>query len=187
MCAYALQSWTASNEAVAETKSYVAIQGRGEGFLSWLLSLIGIAPTASLAITGEDVKLTENNFSGDGSLVIPLEQVSSVRYGWSRPWRAAVWLAAIIVGFGYMVAAAGHGFVGMGIVVLGAVVAVVVYLQSRTLVIGFGAVGGERLEFHFRPGKVGGEAVGPAHAAYVTDLALLLVEKRKHALAEVRP
>lgn len=183
MCAFVLRSWTASSEPSGESSVHVAIHGRGAGAGSWLLRLVGIDPSASVEITGEDIKLSANRLTGDVATILPLEQLSSTRHGWHRPWASALALAAASAWLGSLFALRRFGLLGTGLTAAGWVAAAWYFLQSRILVLAWIGHGGEHLEFHFHPGNVAGEEISQPHAAFVCELTHVLAEKRAAALA----
>jgi hypothetical protein len=92
--AYVIKEWLAS-EAPNQDGVFISIKGREGGLLSFLLSLVGINPTVSLVVDGQNLRFEEGSLAGFFRWVTPLTNVCSGGYGYRKPWKPAVIIAIL--------------------------------------------------------------------------------------------
>ena len=172
MTTYVIKSWSASS-VPDQDGNYVNIDGRAGGLMSWLLNLLGISPTVSLAVRGDKIMFQKGSLEGSQHLLTPLENTCSMFYAFRRPLKEAV-ILGIILGL--------LTFFSFGI--LGIAIAVVYYLLNKTLTIGFTDIGGHQQVVPFKRSVLEGQVIDEAEAARVCDLIQRLVDnRRERALA----
>jgi hypothetical protein len=96
--ALVIKSWSAT-EAPDADGSYITIVGRQEGLLSWLLSIMGIDATTTLRIDAETVYFEAGSLAGFQQRVIPLANLSSAYFGYTKPWQTALVLGVVLTSF----------------------------------------------------------------------------------------
>jgi hypothetical protein len=138
--ALVIKQWAATERPQAGGE-FVRIQGREAGLLSWLLSLVGIDPTTTLCIDGRSVRLEQGSLSGFARVVTPLPKVATAVYGYAKPWRTAVVVAAVGIAL-----FAVHPIVGL-IVLLGAPA---YYFLNKQLFIEIRDTGAGRARIEFK-------------------------------------
>jgi hypothetical protein len=94
--ALVIKQWNAS-ETPDSSGEYVRIHGREAGLINFLLSFLGIDPTTTLAVDGKSVRLEKGSLAGFARSVTPLTRVASASYGYFKPWKKAVIIAALAI------------------------------------------------------------------------------------------
>lgn len=103
--ALVLKDWEVNLEADAKD-AVVFIHGREEGILSWLLSLIKIDPSTTLNIFNNKVELSQGSWEGNRKIVIPIQEICTAYFGYTKPWKKALMLALIflpVMGLGLII------------------------------------------------------------------------------------
>lgn len=130
MGSYVIKKWHVSEER--DTNGYyIAIHGRSPGLMSWVLSLAGIEATVSFCVDNKNVIYSSGSWSGRSRKSIPLEKISSVYYGFSKPWKEALTLAVVGSALTYGIGA-----------ILFVPIAIVYYILNKKLTIGIGETSG---------------------------------------------
>jgi len=135
MSYYVVKRWKVEEEP-DEKGLYINIAGRMPGALSWLMSLIGIDPTFSIEVDSENFIFQEGSWSGKRRTIIPLKHISSVFYGYQRPWQITLGL--------FMVIAVAISYASTLLIAIptAAVLAIIYFIFMKTLVIGVSESGG---------------------------------------------
>lgn len=142
MATYVVKSWYA-DQKVNSQGHYISLKGRAPGLISWAMSLLGISPTVSFECNCNNIVYETGSWSGKTVKAIPISKVSSVYYGYAKPWKAAVML--VVAGFvlGHLVSSAtGSTSAAVMTTVLLMVLALAYYLLNKNLGIGVAEVGG---------------------------------------------
>lgn len=84
-------------DSTGRAPNLVEIQGRAQGFISWLLTAMSLDATTSLIVTRNEISFRSAKLSGERAIVVPLSSVASLQYGYSKPI-ILIWLSVIIVG-----------------------------------------------------------------------------------------
>ena len=192
MAAYVIKSWGASDRQDV-SGNYVAITGRKEGIISWILALIRIQPTVSITVSESRIEFSQASLSGSVRRMIPLTGVCSTLYGYYKPWKQAllvflilVWIA---VGIGRAISSASGddrfavGALPVGIVI-GVAISVLYYFQNRTLTLGFVENSGIVSAIQFKRSIIEGQDIDEANAEYVCQLVQFFCEARQRALLQ---
>lgn len=173
--AYVITSWTVNDLDAADT--LVEIKGRQDGLISWLLSLLGIEPTVSLRVTRLNVEFSQGSLAGFTRRVVPVANVSSTLYGFTKPWQtaAAIAVMGLFVGGGLM----GQN-VGIGLLILLAIVAgaAVYYFLNKVLTLGFVESGGVFSGIEFKRSVIEGKKIDEKDAAKVIAVIQSLIDAR---------
>lgn len=90
MAALVLKKWHVSNLESTQENPFVDIVGRKSGILAWVLSLLGVDPTTTFTATNSGVTFHEGSLSGAGLSFIPFENISSLSWGYFKPWKLAL-------------------------------------------------------------------------------------------------
>ena len=94
MSAYVVKSWNVSEEP-NQNGNFVEIKGRAPGIISWILALVGIEPTVSIKISDKSFIFEAGSWAGRFYKTIPIAKISSVYYGYSKPWKGALAISVI--------------------------------------------------------------------------------------------
>ena len=181
MATYVIESWRASDQPDANN-NYVAITGRKEGFISWLLGVLRINPTVSITVSANRLEFSEGSLSGNVHRYIPLPGICSTRYGYEKPWKHAVTMAFVLFFLMNVLSArGGFTFVSFVATLLIIGVCVLYYFLSRRLTLGFVEHSGVVSSIQFKPSIVGNQDINEAQAGYVCQLIQSLGETRAAA------
>lgn len=144
----------------------VDIEGRREGFFTWLLTLTGFDPTTRLVVTRRDISLQVGGLDGEFTGMVPCTAVASVHAGYSRSLGHLILgglllaCAAILGGFSSQEVRGSSGFgIMAGGAVLSAVVAlglVIVYFTEKKMAIFVESSGGAIIGMVFKPSVIEG-------------------------------
>lgn len=177
MAAYVVKSWFADQKANPQGR-YISIKGRAPGLISWLMSLVGISPTVSLECGGNNFVYEIGSWSGRMVKAIPLSKISSVYYGYAKPWKEA--LAIFILGpvIGSIMAnITKSGMVAFVVVLLFIGLALAYYLLNKNLSIGVIETGGLLSGIDFKRSIIEGVDVDEAAAEKVYLIIQALVDR----------
>lgn len=165
---FVIKKWQVSETVVNSTQNYVLIEGRAAGFISWLLSLVGISPTVNLEINSERIKFAEGSLAGSAHRVIPLENVCSTYYGYAKPWKEALFIGLLL------------GIPTFGI---GAIIGVIYYYLNKHMTLGFIEVSGVGNGIAFKRSVIEGINVDEKQAQQVAELVQKLIDAKKRPSA----
>jgi hypothetical protein len=184
---YVVEAWHASPEANSDGY-YIAIQGRFDGFLFWILSLLGISPKIIVEVSADRLSITEGSWSGVRTQLTPLKNVSSTGYGCFRPFPQAIILASVLtVVLSYLLGAIiRYDYHVWGNVVgflLGLGAGVYYYLVNRQIAVTFTQISGHVSVVTFKQAFLGGKRVSEVEVKYVCELVKTLIENALEAKA----
>jgi hypothetical protein len=163
--ALVIKQWAATEKPQAGGE-FVRIHGREAGLLSWLLSLVGIDPTTTLCIDGRSVRLEQGSLSGFARVVTPLPKVATAVYGYAKPWRTAVVVAAVGIAL-----FAVHPIVGL-IVLLGAPA---YYFLNKQLFIEIRDAGAGRARIEFKRSVIEGQNIDERAGERIVNIVEMLL------------
>ena len=180
--AYVVKNWQASSMPNANGE-FVRIDGRKEGIVAWLLSLIGIDPTVCLAVTAKNFKIEERTFWGYSSRTIPVSRISEIRDGFARAWLlpcifwaisgfsllcalSSLFQGAIMSTFGALLGTA--IFFGIGYAI---------YFFWRVVVVGVIGTGGHPATISFKPSFIEGKGIDDKAAEEVGRIIQALMDQ----------
>lgn len=63
----------------------VDVSGRAPGLVSWFLTRLGLDPTTTLRCYRDRIEFSEGSWSGQNSRTIPLQSVTSILGGYTKP------------------------------------------------------------------------------------------------------
>ena len=175
MATYVVKSWYADQKADPQGH-YVSIKGRAPGFIAWLMSLVGISPTVSFECGVNNIIYEKGSWSGKFVNTIPLSKISSVHYGYAKPWKAALLLAILGSFFGIMLFPL-SGAAGLVVMLIAWVIAIIYYHLHKDLALGVIEIGGFASRIDFRRSVIEGIAVDEAGAEYAHNIILALVDR----------
>ena len=163
---YVITRWQISAEPIDEAKNYVVVEGRAGGLISWLLSLVQISPIVKMEINGDRILFNQGSLEGSKSRIIPLENISSTYYGYTKPWKESLILGVVL------------GALTFGI---GAIVGVIYYFLNKHLTVGFVEVSGVVNAISFKRSLIEGQNIDETQARTVAELTQQLIDARKRA------
>lgn len=165
---YVIRRWQIAAQPIDEAKNYVVIEGRAGGFVSWLLSLVQISPIVKMEINGDRILFNQGSLAGTASRIIPLENISSTFYGYTKPWKESLVLGIFLGAFTFGI---------------GAIVGVIYYFLNKHLTVGFVEVSGVVNAIAFKRSVIEGQNIDENQARAVADVTQQLIDARKRASA----
>ena len=172
MSAYVVKSWKVSEE-VNEQGNFVDIKGRAPGLISWFLALMGIDATVSIKVSNELFTFEAGSWSGRFYKTIPLSKISSVYYGYSKPWKEALVLFLIL---GVALGVPTYGVM----TVIGGIIALLYYFLNKKLTLGVFEIGGGASGIEIKRSVIEGKKLDEKDAEQVGDLIQqLLISKNR--------
>lgn len=183
MTAYVVKSWDV-NEEVNANGNFVEIKGRAPGVISWFLALVGIEPTVAIKISEKLFVFEAGSWSGKSYKTIPIAKISSVYYGYSKPWKAAL---GIILLFGLFLnipvwisslagkpAVTGLGFLVGLLIAVG--IGLLYYFLNRKLTFGIFEIGGIASGIEIKRSVIEGKKLDEKDAERVGNILNQLIE-----------
>lgn len=177
--ALVLKNWTA-NKQPDDKGRYVDIKARESGLISYLLSLLGIDPTVSMVVDSRNFLFEEGSWAGFRRRVIPLQHISSMFYGYHKPWKSAAGIAAGAFVLSTAIGAASPKF-ALVVLLLGLIAAVVYYVLNKELQIGVVEQSGFSAAIAFKRSAIEGKSIDEHEAELVIEILRDLIESNaKH-------
>lgn len=174
--AYVIKSWNV-NVKPDSNGSYITIVGRMAGLISYLLSICGIDPTVTLRVNSKNLFFTEGSLAGTKHNVIPLRNISSVLYGYHKPWQAMLVLLALGASLAFCLGnAAESGIVAFVVFAIFTVIALAYYALSKKLIIGVIGFGSETFQVVFKRSVIEGKNIDEENAKYVGQVLQSLMD-----------
>ena len=180
MSAYVVKTWEVSTNQ-NESGNYIEIQGRPSGLVSWLLALMGIEPTVAIKVSDKTYSFESGSWSGRFYKSIPLTKISSVFYGYAKPWKEAIGLFIIMLPIVFLVAQAlAQGMNGFGAGMLSfcasLIISLIYYFLNKKLTLGVFEVGGTATGIQIKRSIIEGKKLDETDAEHVGDLIKQLLE-----------
>jgi hypothetical protein len=178
--AYVIKSWQAGDHPDTQN-NFVTITGRNEGFISWLLALFRIEPTFSIVISESSLEISEVSLSGSIRRLIPLPNVCSTVYGYSKPWKKALVLGIFLTFMVHLAITANYPRqVSFGTsftaIMIGLIISLVYYFLNRTLTLGFVEHSGIVNAIEFKRSVIENKDINEAQAGYVCQVVQALID-----------
>jgi len=176
MAAYVIKSWSAKNQPDAQG-IYVQISARAAGLLSWVLNILGISPTITLAVHADKIVFHKGSLEGSLQFLTPLENTCSTFYGYKKPIKEAVAIGAVGLIILCNAVVGGPVLAFLGIICLAA--GIFYYLLNKTVTIGFTDVGGRITHINFKRSVIEGQSIDESATKFVCDLIQFLIDARR--------
>ena len=149
----------------------VYIEGRGRGIGAFFAKLFGTPIRAGLRVDGDNLYFQEATLDGSHERVIPLRNISSTYFGYTRPGREALTLTFTLVWlFG-----------------LGLIIGPLYYLLKRNLTVGVVEMGGIVSAMQFRRSVVRATTVDEAEARRVIQVLRAVLQERQDGTRSPSP
>jgi hypothetical protein len=158
--ALVIKEWKV-NESAHGTDHKVMIKGRQEGIFSFLFSLIGIDPTTTMTVDSHNICYQEGSWAGQRRWVIPLSNVTSGYFGYTKPWKVAL---ALTVAF-------------LPVFFLGLIIGPLYYFFNKQLELGFCEASGRVFPFAFKRSLIEGKNIDEKEGQRILSLIQHTIEK----------
>ena len=176
--ALVVKKFFVSNEP-REDGVYVEILARQSGFFSWLFALFGLDPNYSLSILFDKVVYQASSISGFHKVILPIHSVSSIYFSNARPWGKALFWFLLFVGGAYAAAEMGETKWVVISVVVGLIVAILVYILNRALTIGVTEVTDTTYPLVLKRSVIEGQEISEAKLAEISQIFVALLDAPK--------
>ena len=174
MAEYVIKSWKANEQPQGGGVPPVRIEARAGGLLSWLLNILQISPTISLSVSEDMFTFQRGSLSGSETHNTPLENVCSTFYGYTKPWKEALWIGVIVSLLTFWLAC-----------LPGILAGLLYYYLKKTLTLGYIA-GGQTYRIDFRRSVIEGQNIDETEAARVCAIVQKLVDGRRVRVVQVK-
>lgn len=158
---------------------YVEVIGRRSGVIAWLLSLLRIDPLVEMRIRFSRVEYFSGSFSGFHRVVLPIESVSSVFFGVSRPWGKALFWFVVFIAAAFGASEAGSTSAAIGLVLLGVLIAVLVMVLGRQRLIGLTEMTGDDYSLLLKRSVIEGQEINEAKLEEISRIVIALLDAHK--------
>lgn len=151
--ALVVKSWKVTSQPAPGAPN-ISIVARDSGLLSFVLSTLGIDPTATLQVSSRHVFYEEGSLAGFTRRFVPLEHVASTFYGRIKPWKET----GIFMALSVVLGGSSGGAIGMLLTIVGVALSMLYYFLNRTLTIGLIDVsGGPPIKLTFSRSMIEGQ------------------------------
>ena len=177
-----VQQWWASNEPDANGW-FVHIRGRNAGILAWMLTALELDENISVSASEGRVEFEISSISGKKRSLIPLSSISSIEYGYHKPWKntALIFVFAVIfVSFLLNAFTNTNGVASLiGGIFFATIIASVYYILNRNLRLGIWEHSGQFNGIRFKRSIVENKEISEVQAGYVCLLLQTLIENER--------
>jgi len=156
MSDYVIQSWKAQDQPIQGTDSFVKIEGRASGILSWLLGQLKISPTITLSVSADKITFAEGSLGGSVIYHTPLENTCSTFYGYTKPWMAALVVGVLVSIVTFWL-----------LCIPGIIAGLIYYYINTTLTLGYTDKGGFSHAITFGRSIIDGQSIDEVEAGRV--------------------
>ena len=190
MAALVLKKWHVSNLESTQENPFVDIVGRKSGILAWVLSLLGVDPTTTFTATNTGVTFHEGSLSGAALAFIPFQNVSSLSWGYFKPWKLAliVFIPTFIISYMFLILIGFYIVIAISIsVIVGISVSLLYYFLNRLLTVAVTEMAGHTYSIRFKRSIIENVDVNAEQAEQVYKVlrVLLLSANTNQALQPV--
>ena len=158
---------------------YVEVIGRQSGLWGWLLAVLRIDPLVEMRIRYTRVEYFAGSLSGYNRVVLPIESISSVFFGFSRPWGTAFFWFFVCVAVAMGMRELGENAIFVALVFTGAFVATLVMVLGRARVIGLTEVTGDDYAMRLQRSLIEGQEIQQHQLEEISRIMLALLDAHK--------
>lgn len=158
---------------------YVEIVARQSGFFAWLFALFKLDPSFCLKILFDKVTYESSSWHGFTRVIMPIHSVSSIFFGTVRPWRQALFWFSVFAFAAYVAADSGNTGWTLLLVVLGVVVAALVFILNRELCIGVTEVTADNYVLNLKRSVIEGQEISEEKLGEISQIFTALLDAHK--------
>ena len=187
--ALVLKQWVIASKPVDPDGNRVVIVGRQPGFVSWILSLLGVDPTTSLKVSPERVEFVQSSLAGTTNRLLPLQGICSTFFGYRKPWKEALVLFIVLNSLGWsmttIISGSREPALGplLGVLAVSLLVSLLYFFLKKTLTLGFVENSGFAHMIQFRRSVIEGISIDESEARRVCDYVQALIEHKLRSLS----
>lgn len=177
--AYVISKWEVSDTGNLFDNNYISIKGRDSGALSWLFALIGIEPSVTISANANSIFFAKGSLGGFEKKVIPITNISSAYYGFTKPWKEAlsigfvIFLPTIILSLNLI---RQNILFGLFLMLLGPISGFLIYIFDKTIKLGFVESGGIINGIDFKPSFIEGKMLSEKEAHNAINVIQQLID-----------
>lgn len=170
---YVIKRWTATSTPADVEGTYVMIEGRQQGLLSWILALIGVDSTVRFMVQPDNIVFTRTSWGGRHASIIPIRHINAMHSGYTRPWKSALVFGLVATGILYI--ALDYSLAALPV---GLVAAVVLYMLNKSFELSVFS-GSQPAGFVFKRSVIEGRKIDEDAAQNVVNIMRALVDARR--------
>ncbi len=173
MPAYIVKKWDVRNTA-NQNGNFVEIEGRTPGVISWFMGLMGVEPGVAIRISDKVYSYEAGSWGGRYFKTIPIAKISSVYYGYAKPWKQAlIFLIALAFFLTGTLRIVDPSLELSGVILVSMSVAVVVsllyYSLNKKITLGVHESGGKAVGIIIKSSVVNGSVLDEVDVEQVGD------------------
>jgi hypothetical protein len=173
-----VKSWH-SDVAPRDDGTYVEIIARESGLFSWVMTLFRIDPRHSLQIQYDKIIYESRSIWGYRRVMLPIASVSSLHFGYSKPWKLAAMILALFGTAGYVAMELEEpgwaAFLGLA----GIIGAVTAFLLNKVLSIGVKEATGDDYDLYLKRSFIEGQEVNEESLGRITEIFVAVLDAHK--------
>jgi len=177
-----VKSWH-SNVAPREDGAYVEIIARESGFFSWVMTLLRIDPRYSLQIQYDKVIYESRSVWGYKRVLLPIASISSLNFGYSKPWKLAALILVLFGAAGYVAMEFDEAGWALFLSLAGIIGAVAAFLLNKVLSIGVTEVTGDEYALNLKRSFIEGQEVNEEALGRITEIFVAILDAHKARLS----
>ena len=162
-----------------EDGAYVEVVARESGLISWLMALLTIDSKYGFRITVDRVYYETTSLFGYRRVIMPIASISSIYFGYSKPWKKALFWLLLFLALGYYAGEFGETAWALGLGVAGVVVAAIVFILNRELLIGVSEHNGGEYPLALKRSVIEGQEINEAALERITRIFAAVVDVHK--------
>jgi len=178
--ALVIKKWFA-DVSPREDGSYVDILARESGLIAWFLALIRIDPTYSLKIQYDKIFYESRSLFGYKKIALPVASVSSVFFGYSRPWKLALFWFLLFAAVAYLLTQFDQTIWSFVLFLVGILVGVLVFIFNRELTLGVKEQDGEIYDLQCTRSFIENQEINEESLERITLIFIAIVDAHKAA------
>lgn len=163
-----IKSWRITESPTDEEKTYINITIRKGGLIAWVLHLMKIEPVTQINVTEKHFIFEEGSLGGSRKQVIPLQNISSSFYGYSKPWKEAIVFGVIVGILTFFLA-----------FIPGIIAGILYYFLNKNMILGATKISGKDYSIQFKRSVIENQKIDESQAEYVSTKIQQLIDAKQ--------
>ena len=160
---------------------YVEIVARESGLMGWLFDKLKMDANLEMRVKYSKVEYRSSSLFGFDRVVLPIESVSSVYFGATRPWKQALSTLLLFFLGGFFAADAGYTMVVIALVLIGFGAALFVLVFNRQRTIGFTEATGKDYDVTLARSVIEGKEIDAKKLEEISTIIMAIIDDHKQA------
>lgn len=158
---------------------YVEIVARESGVMGWLLAKLKMDPNLEMRVKYSKVEYMSSSLFGFDRVVLPIESVSSVYFGATRPWKQALSVLLTFFLGAFFAADAAYTVWVIVLVLAGFGAALFTLMFNRQRTIGFTEATGENYEVTLARSVIEGQEIDAKKLEEISTIIMAIIDDYK--------